>query len=46
MDISTVTVSNFKVLDAAGEPATGWTLVTGDAESTDTDEWMNFQTSR
>ena len=33
------------MLDAAGEPATGWTLVTGDAESTDTDEWMVFQSN-
>ena len=41
--MSSVTVSNFKVLDAAGQPATGWTLVTGDAESTDTGEWMTFQ---
>ena len=32
-----------QVLNAAGQPATGWTLVTGDAESTDTNEWMIFQ---
>ncbi len=31
-----------QVLDAAGQAATGWTLVTGDAESTDTNEWINF----
>jgi prepilin-type N-terminal cleavage/methylation domain-containing protein len=41
--MSTVTISNFKVLDAAGQSATGWTLVTGDAESTDSGEWMIFQ---
>ncbi len=41
--MSTVTVTNFKVLDAAGQPATGWTLVTGDAESTDSGEWLVFQ---
>jgi len=41
--MATVTISNFKVLDAAGQPATGWTLVTGDAESTDSGEWLVFQ---
>ena len=43
--ITTVYLTNVKVLDAAGEPATGWTLVTGDAESTDTNEWMVFQSN-
>jgi len=36
--------TNIQVLDAAGNPATGWTLVTGDAESTDGGEW-NVYTS-
>ena len=40
-----VTFTNIQVTNAVGEPATGWTLVTGDAESTDTNEWMNFTTN-
>jgi len=43
--VSTVYVTNIQVLDAAGHPATGWTLVTGDAESTDANEWMAFQSN-
>lgn len=43
--ITTVSVTDIQVLDAAGEPAPGWTLVTGDAESTDTNEWMVFQSN-
>ncbi len=43
--VTTVYITNVQVLDAAGEPATGWTLVTGDAESTDTGEWMAFQSN-
>ena len=31
--------------NAVGQPATGWTLVTGDAESTDTNGWLEFQNS-
>ena len=41
-----VTFTNIEVTNAVGEPATGWTLVTGDAESTDTHEWMNFTTNQ
>ncbi len=41
--MTVVHISNFQVFDSAGQPATGWTLVTGDAESTDTGEWMVFQ---
>lgn len=37
-----VNFTNIQVTNAVGEPATGWTLVTGDAESTDQVEWMNF----
>ena len=33
------------MLDAGGHPATGWTLVTGDAESTDAGEWIAFQSN-
>jgi prepilin-type N-terminal cleavage/methylation domain-containing protein len=36
--------TQIQVLDSAGNPATGWTLVTGDAESTDGGEW-NVYTS-
>jgi len=43
--VSTVYVTNIQVLDAAAHPATGWTLVTGDAESTDANEWMAFQSN-
>ena len=37
-----VTFTNVEVTNAVGEPATGWTLVTGDAESTDNHEWISF----
>ncbi len=37
--LTTLTFTNIKVTNAANEPATGWTLVTGDAESTDSGEW-------
>ena len=40
-----VTFSNIEVINAVGEPATGWELVTGDAESTDSGEWIEFQNS-
>lgn len=40
-----VTFTNIEVTNAVGEPATGWTLVTGDAESTDAREWMDFTTN-
>jgi prepilin-type N-terminal cleavage/methylation domain-containing protein len=39
---STVTLTNIKVLDANGNPATGWGIVTGDAESTDKNESMTW----
>ena len=42
-DVTTVTFSNVQVTNAVGQPATGWTLVTGDAESTDTNGWLEFQ---
>ena len=37
-----VTFTNIEVTNAVGEPATGWELVTGDAESTDSGEWISF----
>ena len=40
--ITTVNFTNVEVLDSHGNAASGWTLVTGDAESTDSGEWMNF----
>ncbi len=39
---TTVTLTNIKVLDANGNPATGWGIVTGDAESTDKNESMTW----
>jgi prepilin-type N-terminal cleavage/methylation domain-containing protein len=41
--LSTIDIKNFQVYDAAGDPASGWTLVTGDAESTDSGEWSVYQ---
>ncbi len=43
--LTTVTFSNIQVVNAVGEPASDWTLVTGDAESTDTNGWLEFQNS-
>jgi prepilin-type N-terminal cleavage/methylation domain-containing protein len=40
-----VTFTNIQVTNAVGEPATGWSLITGDAESTDANEWINFTTN-
>jgi prepilin-type N-terminal cleavage/methylation domain-containing protein len=34
--------TNVQLFDSSGNPASGWTLVTGDAESTDPSEWMSF----
>jgi prepilin-type N-terminal cleavage/methylation domain-containing protein len=42
---TTVSVVNIQVLDSNNNPATGWELVTGDAESTDAGEWMTWSTS-
>jgi hypothetical protein len=38
----TANFTDIQVLDAKGQAASGWTVVTGDAESTDTNEWMVF----
>lgn len=40
-----ITFSNIEVTNAVGQPIGGWTLVTGDAESTDTNGWLEFQNS-
>jgi hypothetical protein len=39
-----VSITNIKVLDSNGNPATGWELVTGDAESTDAGESITWTT--
>ena len=41
---STITFTNIKVTDAVGQAATGWQLATGDAESTDTTEYLQWST--
>jgi prepilin-type N-terminal cleavage/methylation domain-containing protein len=41
-NLVTASFTDIQVLDAKGHPASGWTVVTGDAESTDTNEWMVF----
>jgi hypothetical protein len=43
-DTNTVTITDITVTNSVGDAATGWTLVTGDAESTDSGEWMVFTT--
>jgi prepilin-type N-terminal cleavage/methylation domain-containing protein len=43
---TTVTLTNIKVLDANGNPATGWGIVTGDAESTDNKESMTWTSDK
>jgi prepilin-type N-terminal cleavage/methylation domain-containing protein len=40
-----ITFTNIEVTNAVGQPVTNWTLVTGDAESTDTNGWLEFQNS-
>jgi prepilin-type N-terminal cleavage/methylation domain-containing protein len=39
---TTLTFTNVQLLDSNGNPATGWELVTGDAESTDTNESITW----
>jgi prepilin-type N-terminal cleavage/methylation domain-containing protein len=38
-----ITFTNVEVTNAVGDKQSGWTLVTGDAESTDTNGWLEFQ---
>jgi prepilin-type N-terminal cleavage/methylation domain-containing protein len=42
---TTAKIIDIQVLDSNGNPATGWELVTGDAESTDAGEWMTWSTA-
>jgi hypothetical protein len=44
--LTLVMFNNIQVLDANGNAATGWQLVTGDAESTDTGESLTFLSSQ
>ena len=39
---SEITIDNIQVLDSNGDQATGWQLVTGDAESTDANESLTW----
>ncbi len=43
---SVVSIINIKVLDSNGNPATGWELVTGDAESTDAGESITWTSNQ
>jgi hypothetical protein len=43
---TTIQVIDIQVLDAVGNPATGWGLVTGDAESTDAGESMTWTSDK
>jgi prepilin-type N-terminal cleavage/methylation domain-containing protein len=43
---TTVTISNIVVSDKSGNVATGWELVTGDAETTDATESMTWQANQ
>ncbi|MGO8859373.1 MAG: hypothetical protein ACLQRH_01180 [Acidimicrobiales bacterium] len=42
---STITITGIQVFDQDGNPATGWDLVTGDAETTDTGESITWTTT-
>ena len=43
---NTVTISNIKVFNSLGQPATGWQVVMADAESTDPGEWITFSSDK
>jgi Tfp pilus assembly protein PilE len=43
---TTVTITNIKVLDSNGNPATGWEFVSGDAESTDSGESITWTSNQ
>ncbi len=43
---TTVTITNIQVLDSNGNPASGWELVTGDAESTDAGESLSWTSNK
>jgi prepilin-type N-terminal cleavage/methylation domain-containing protein len=40
--VTTITISNITVLNAQDVPATGWEAVGADAESTDSNEWIQW----
>ena len=42
---TTATITDIKLLDANGQAATGWVLVSGDAESTDMNEYITWTTT-
>jgi len=42
---STISINNISVIDSAGNSVAGWELVTGDAESTDTNESIAWSTN-
>ena len=42
---TTVTITDIQVTDPSGNAATGWELVTGDAETTDSNESMTWSTT-
>ncbi len=42
---ASISLTNIKVLDSNNNPATGWDLVTGDAESTDAGESITWNSS-
>jgi hypothetical protein len=42
---STVTITGVQVFDGNGNPATGWDLVTADAESTTLSEYIEWKTT-
>lgn len=42
---STIYITDIQVTDSVGQPANDWNLVTGDAESTDADEYVQWQTN-
>jgi hypothetical protein len=43
---TTMTITNIQVLDSDGNPATGWYLVSGDAESTDAGESITWTSNQ
>lgn len=43
---STITINDIQVLDSNGNTATGWQLVTGDAESTDANESITWTSDK
>jgi type II secretory pathway pseudopilin PulG len=44
--VSTIAITNIQLLGSNGQAATGWELVTGDAESTDTSESITWSSNQ